>query len=79
MQIVFEIPSNLALKRLGARIWIPIIMGVWGVIMMAMAAAKSGRELMVARFFLGAAESGLYPVHHVVAVNVWLFSHTIEL
>ncbi|KAJ8660813.1 hypothetical protein O0I10_003456 [Lichtheimia ornata] len=59
--IVFEIPSNLALKRLGARIWIPIIMGVWGVIMMAMAAAKSGRELMVARFFLGAAESGLYP------------------
>ncbi|KAI8140516.1 major facilitator superfamily domain-containing protein [Fennellomyces sp. T-0311] len=59
--ILFEVPSNLVLKRLGARIWIPIIMFVWGVIMAAMAACKTGEQLMVARFFLGAAESGLYP------------------
>ena len=58
---MFEVPSNLMLKVIGPRIWITSIMVVWGVIMAAMATCNNGRQLMVARFFLGVAESGLYP------------------
>ncbi|KAI9490722.1 major facilitator superfamily domain-containing protein [Zychaea mexicana] len=55
--VVFEVPSNLALKVVGPRIWIPSIMVVWGGIMAAMAAVTNGEGLMASRFFLGVAES----------------------
>lgn len=60
-KVLFEVPSNLALKVVGPKIWIPAIMVTWGVIMAAMAAVNNGSGLMAARFFLGVAESGLYP------------------
>ncbi|KAG2222458.1 hypothetical protein INT45_013371 [Circinella minor] len=59
--VVFEVPCNLALKVVGPRIWIPLIMVVWGVIMALMALCSTGQGLMACRFFLGVAESGLYP------------------
>ncbi|KAI8145522.1 major facilitator superfamily domain-containing protein [Fennellomyces sp. T-0311] len=59
--IIFEVPSNLALKWMGPKIWITTIMLIWGTIMAAMSCVKTGGGLMAARFFLGAAESGLYP------------------
>ena len=43
-------------KLLGPRIWLSIIMVVWGVIMAVMSEAKNGEGLMAARFFLGIAE-----------------------
>ena len=49
-------PSKLILKVSGPRLWLSIILIVWGVIMAVMSKCKTGPELIVARFFLGVAE-----------------------
>ncbi|KAI9272730.1 major facilitator superfamily domain-containing protein [Phascolomyces articulosus] len=59
--IIFEVPANMMLNKIGPRIWMAILMGVWGVIMCSMAAVKNGTQLIVARLFLGVAEAGLIP------------------
>jgi len=58
---LFEVPSNLALARIGARIWIARIAIVWGLVSMAMLFAKGPASFAVLRFFLGAAEAGFFP------------------
>ena len=58
---LFEVPSNLALERFGARRWFARILFTWGVITMAMALIHNATTFYVARFLLGAAEAGLYP------------------
>ena len=58
---IFEVPSNLILQRVGARIWIARIMVVWGIISMAMMFMKSTTVFYVMRFLLGAAEAGFFP------------------
>src|SRR5215213_6330963 len=55
---LFEVPSNLILERVGARIWIARIMIVWGLVSMAFMFLKSATMFYVLRFFLGAAEAG---------------------
>src|SRR5262245_58126867 len=57
----FEIPSNLMLHRLGARIWMARIMIVWGLISAAMAFARSDTSFWIVRLLLGAAEAGFFP------------------
>jgi len=59
--IAFEIPSNLALQRFGARIWISRIMISWGLIACAMALVRSETGFYVMRFLLGVAEAGFFP------------------
>ena len=59
--LLFEVPSNYALRRFGARIWIGRIMLTWGVVTMLMAIVYSFESLAVMRFLLGAAEAGLTP------------------
>ncbi|KDN41956.1 MFS general substrate transporter [Tilletiaria anomala UBC 951] len=56
-----EVPSNIALKRLGAKTWLPIIVFGWGVVMTLHGIVQSATGLTVARLFLGAAEAGLFP------------------
>jgi sugar phosphate permease len=56
-----EIPSNLALKRFGARRWIARIMVTWGVLSAATAFVTTPTEFYVVRFLLGAAEAGFFP------------------
>lgn len=58
---LFEVPSNLALHRVGARIWIARIMGTWGVLSMAMAFVQGPLSFHALRFCLGAAEAGFFP------------------
>ena len=58
---IFEVPSNLILQRVGARIWIARIMIVWGIVSMAMMFMKSTAVFYVMRFLLGAAEAGFFP------------------
>jgi MFS family permease len=58
---VFEIPSNLALVRFGARRWLARIMVSWGLLSMAMALASGTASFMVLRFLVGAAEAGFFP------------------
>lgn len=59
--ILFEIPSNLALERFGARWWIARIMFMWGIVSGAHALAWSPGSLYAMRAMLGAAEAGLFP------------------
>jgi sugar phosphate permease len=57
----FEVPSNLILQRVGARIWIARIMIVWGIVSMAFMFLKGTTMFYVMRFLLGAAEAGFFP------------------
>ena len=58
---VFEIPSNLALYRYGARLWIARIMITWGIVSAAMAFIGSAWSFYLLRFLLGVAEAGFFP------------------
>jgi ACS family tartrate transporter-like MFS transporter len=58
---LFEVPSNLILARVGARIWIARIAIVWGFVSMAMMFAVGPRSFNALRFLLGAAEAGFFP------------------
>jgi ACS family tartrate transporter-like MFS transporter len=58
---LFEIPSNLILHRIGARIWIARIMVAWAAVLCATAFVGGPAELRIMRFFLGVAESGFFP------------------
>ncbi len=56
-----EIPSNLLLHRVGARIWICRIMVTWGLIAIAMAWVRTPMMFYILRFALGVAEAGFLP------------------
>src|SRR5258708_1019058 len=58
---IFEVPSNLVLEKLGARIWIARIMFTWGLVSAAMALVWNEPSFYVCRFLLGAAEAGFFP------------------
>lgn len=58
---LMEVPSNLALQRFGARIWIARIMITWGFISAAMAFVQGETSFYIMRFILGAAEAGFFP------------------
>ncbi|BBN18171.1 MFS transporter, ACS family, DAL5 transporter family protein [Marchantia polymorpha subsp. ruderalis] len=57
----FEVPSNILMKSLRPSIWLPSIMIAWGTCMTLMGLVKNFEGLLTARFFLGVAESGLFP------------------
>jgi ACS family tartrate transporter-like MFS transporter len=58
---VFEIPSNLALYRFGARRWIARIMITWGIVSALTALVVGVKSYYLARFALGVAEAGFFP------------------
>jgi D-galactonate transporter len=58
---IFEVPSNLALERFGARIWIARIMLSWGILSGAMALVTGEYSFYLVRVLLGAAEAGFFP------------------
>ncbi len=58
---LFEVPSNVILHRVGARIWIARIMITWGVISAAMMFVTTPTMFYVLRFLLGIAEAGFFP------------------
>ncbi|UXN07212.1 MFS transporter [Bartonella sp. HY761] len=58
---LFEVPSNLILNKVGARIWIARVMITWGVVSGAMAFVQGPVSFYVLRFLLGAAEAGFFP------------------
>jgi MFS family permease len=59
--LVFEIPSNMALARFGARKWIARIMVTWGAVTMLMAFIQNEFQFYVMRILLGIAEAGFSP------------------
>jgi Sugar phosphate permease len=57
----FEVPSNLIMYRVGARLWIARIMITWGLLSMCFVFVKTPFWFYTLRFLLGAAEAGFYP------------------
>jgi ACS family tartrate transporter-like MFS transporter len=58
---VFEVPSNIVMEKVGARLWIARIMITWGLISGATAFAVGPNSFLSIRLLLGAAEAGLFP------------------
>lgn len=58
---IFEVPSNIIMTKVGARIWIARILITWGLIVMATAFVQNVHHLYIARFLLGLAEAGFFP------------------
>ena len=58
---LFEVPSNVILHRVGARVWIARIMVTWGAISAGMMFVESATSFYILRFFLGMAEAGFFP------------------
>ena len=58
---IFEVPSNIILHKVGARLWIARIMITWGLISGAMMFVTTPTMFYVLRFALGLAEAGLFP------------------
>lgn len=58
---LFEVPSNLLLKKFGARTWIARIMVSWGILSASMMMVKSEWTFYAVRFLLGVAEAGFFP------------------
>jgi MFS family permease len=59
--VLLEVPSNLAMEKVGARLWIARIMITWGLVGIGSAFVVGAVSFSVARFLLGAAEAGFFP------------------
>ncbi|SDV48816.1 MFS transporter [Chitinasiproducens palmae] len=68
--LLFEVPSNLLLLRVGPRRWIARIMVTWGLISAAMMFVSTPTMFYVMRFFLGVAEAGFFPAI-VLYLTMW--------
>jgi ACS family tartrate transporter-like MFS transporter len=59
--VLFEVPSNLVMEKVGARLWLARIMVSWGIVSAATAAVIGPNSFLLVRFLLGAGEAGLFP------------------
>src|SRR3954470_2519979 len=59
--VLFEIPSNIILARVGARLWIARIMITWGLVSSGMMFVRGASGFYTLRFLLGLAEAGFFP------------------
>ena len=67
---LFEVPSNLILHRVGARLWIARIMITWGLVAAGMAFVQGTTSFYVMRFLLGIAEAGFFP-GMILYISLW--------
>ncbi|ANC45955.1 MFS transporter [Pandoraea pnomenusa] len=72
--MLFEVPSNLIMHRVGARLWIARIMISWGMLSGIMAFVTSPWQFYVVRFLLGVAEAGFYP-GVILFLTYWFPNH----
>jgi D-galactonate transporter len=73
--LLFEVPSNILMMKIGARKTICRIMILWGLISMGMAFVHTPMQFYVMRFLLGVAEAGFYP-GIILYLTFWFPSHT---
>ena len=71
---LFEVPSNVILARVGARLWIARVMVSWGLVSGAMAFVWDANSFYVMRFLLGAAEAGFFP-GIIFYLSAWFPAH----
>jgi ACS family tartrate transporter-like MFS transporter len=70
---IFEVPSNIILEKVGARLWIARIMITWGLLAGATALVTGVQSFAVVRFLLGLAEAGFFP--GVILYFTYWFPH----
>jgi MFS family permease len=68
--LLFQVPSNLMLRRVGARRWICALMLVWGTISLSTGFVSSAKTFYVVRFLLGSTEAGFFP-GIILYINGW--------
>ncbi|KAI5476832.1 hypothetical protein MNV49_007128 [Pseudohyphozyma bogoriensis] len=68
--VVFELPSNIVLRKVGCRNWLSLITLLWGSIMLGMAFVETWEQLMACRILLGLLESGFFP-GCVFLISTW--------
>ncbi len=71
---LFEVPSNILMHKVGARIWIARIMITWGILSAAFMFVQNATQFYVLRFLLGLAEAGFYP-GIILYLTYWFPSH----
>ncbi|MFJ6533300.1 MFS transporter [Microbacterium sp. NPDC091662] len=76
---LLEVPSNLVLYRVGARIWIGRIAVTWGLVSAAMMFVQGPISFYVLRFLLGAAEAGLYPALMYLVTQWFAPKHRVRI
>ena len=67
---LFEVPSNVILERVGARVWFARIMLTWGLVTLLLAFTKNATMFYILRFALGVAEAGFFP-GVLFALTLW--------
>ena len=72
--LMFEIPSNIALHKFGARRWIARIMMTWGLLSAAMMFVETPMSFYLLRFLIGIAEAGFFP-GIIFYLTTWFPSH----
>ena len=72
--LMFEIPSNIALHKYGARRWIARIMMSWGLLSAAMMFVETPMSFYLLRFLIGIAEAGFFP-GIIFYLTTWFPSH----
>ena len=58
---LFEVPSNIAMEKVGARVWIARILITWGIFAGLTAMVTGSTSFAIVRFLLGVAEAGFFP------------------
>jgi ACS family tartrate transporter-like MFS transporter len=71
---IFEVPSNVILEKVGARIWIARIMITWGILAGLTAMVTGSTSFAIVRFLLGVAEAGFFP-GIILYFTYWFPSH----
>lgn len=59
--VVFAVPSNILLARIGARLWIAILMVSWGIFSTCLMFTRTQEQFYLFRFLTGVAEAGFFP------------------
>src|SRR6195952_4210380 len=71
---IFEVPSNVILEKVGARLWIARIMITWGILAGLTAVVTGSTSFSIVRFLLGVAEAGFFP-GVILYFTYWFPSH----
>ncbi|MDP9050074.1 MAG: MFS transporter [Acidobacteriota bacterium] len=71
---VFEVPSNIILHKVGARVWICRVLITWGIISGCNALVRTPAEFYTMRLLLGLAEAGFFP-GMILYLTYWFPSH----
>ncbi|MEA2921344.1 MAG: transporter, family, tartrate transporter [Bradyrhizobium sp.] len=71
---IFEVPSNVILEKVGARLWIARIMITWGILAGLTAVVTGSTSFSIVRFLLGVAEAGFFP-GIILYFTYWFPSH----